>query len=288
MNKDLSGARTRHGFTLIELLVVIAIIAILAALLLPALAKAKSEAKRISCVNNQRQLALVTHIYSVDNADAFPANGGYDPRIDPTNRLWVQGYFYDTSSQTNASYILDSTYSLYADYIKAAATYVCAGENSDINGASVYGNPGFYPRLRSYQMNAYLGWSGQWDPRIETQSPYNSYPVFKKISQTKSAPGGSLILFMDINDKSVCWPYFGISMVADTMFSFPSSVHNNGGIVSYVDGSVSRHRWLDSRTINATTAQPASYAVYHQHKEVQTGNPDIKWLQDRATVPTPK
>jgi prepilin-type N-terminal cleavage/methylation domain-containing protein len=75
----------QRGFTLIELLVVIAIIAILAAMLLPALARAKNKAESISCVNNVKQLIAAAYVYALDNGDKWPANGPGNDTVNLAN-----------------------------------------------------------------------------------------------------------------------------------------------------------------------------------------------------------
>src|SRR6185437_11179746 len=135
------------GFTLVELLVVIAIFAILAAMLLPALASGKARAKRMQCLNNQRQLAVSWVLYSGDNDDWLVSNGICNPES-PTNKLWVQGAFVHTGANTNIDYMLNPDYALFANYIKSGNTYVCPTDRETV---IISGRP--YPKLRSYALN---------------------------------------------------------------------------------------------------------------------------------------
>ena len=264
-----AGQRASAGFTLVELLVVIAVIAILAALLLPALARAKVSAKRVGCINNQRQLAQVWVIYASDNNDWLPANGEFYP-ANTTTRLWVQGAFAYTEAATNVSYILDSRYALFANYLKTTRVYVCPTDRSVVT----IGTQSF-PKLRSYSLNAYLGWAdaSSWDTRLAS-----GYKIFQKHSQLVAQMPAGVFTFIDVQPDSICWPFFGVQMTQDSFFNFPNSSHNRGGVLSFADGHVDYHRWRDQRTITAYSAD------YHKHNDSSPNNPDLVWLRDRTTV----
>ncbi len=269
LTKKLMRARPqcRPGFTLIELLVVIAIIAILASLLLPALTRAKAAGKRVQCVNNQRQLAVTWFLYASDHNDLLVANGHNDPPS-TSKPEWVQGAFWHVTENTNYALILDPRYALFANYIRTTKIYLCPTDRPtiELDGA-------WFPRLRSYAMNNYLGWFGEWDERLS-----NRYRVFRKHTELVSPMPAGVFLFQDVDPNSICWPYFGVYMTQDAFFNFPNSSHTRGGVVSFTDGHVEPHRWKDPRTVKAYSPD------YHQHNDLSVRNVDIAWIRDRTTV----
>src|ERR1039457_1608411 len=148
------------GFTLIELLVVIAIIAIRAALLLPALSKAKQKAQGVYCMNNLRQVMLGWRMYGDDNAGRFPVNAGLGTGnagdhwpVTMGYANWVAGQecYSGSLDNTNSALLVDSRYSQLAPYVNNRNAYKCPADQSRSNGTT--GDP----RVRTYSMSQAVG-----------------------------------------------------------------------------------------------------------------------------------
>jgi len=270
-----------RAFTLIELLVVIAIIAILAAMLLPALSKAKTKAQGVSCLNNTKQIMLAWQMYNVDNNERIVGayHGGDSQNgaagLDPMKSPWVVGWL-DwglDDDNTNTLFLTDERYARLSKYLaKNKDVFRCP---ADVYVSAAQKSRGWSNRARSVSGNIGIG-AGN----AETGPWRAIYKHIRKTSEFTYPSPTETWVFLDEHPSSINDAGF-FNPDPTAWIDQPASYHNGAAGFAFADGHSEVHRWIAS--LNSLRARKVDTTLNGVTATgVAAGDKDIKWIAYRA------
>ena len=276
-----------RAFTLIELLVVIAIIAILAALLLPALTRARLKAQGVQCMNNHRQLAIAWRMYTEDSADVLLYASAWP--LGSSNITWKSTWCtgkmdFSGGNPSNWDPNADIYQSPMWPYCgKNLGIWRCPADRSFVTVGGVN-----RPRIRSMAMNAYLGGFG--GTAIGTGN-MSSYLLYTKYGQLSKPGADRVFVFIDEREDAINYGNYLQDMTGYSpnnpglyrWLDLPGAYHGNAGGLSFADGHSEIHRWKDGRTSRPINENGTIFDG--STPLASPNNVDIAWMQDHTTRP---
>ena len=273
--------RRRNGFTLIELAVVLATIALLAAMLLPALAQTRQNSQVIECLSNQRQLAVAWMMYARDNNDKtvpvgslseqpaiFAENPLNDVNLQPGGMLaqFCPGNLQSIQMVAGPYYNNWIKAGLIYPYIQNIAVYKCSADHS------VFPFGKGLPTDRTYSVNCYVGGMRWWDP---------NYKLYRKLSDMNRPGPSHTWVFIEESPASIDDCYFALDPDVTTMwYNSPAVLHGNASVLTYADGHSEVHQWTDGFMIGGKN--PGTAPGCNVPADPHSG--DLAWLLSITTV----